>query len=461
MLPCRSYKKRFTQKQFRRYCQTTSCHELIAVWIFHRHGDRTPGKSLVEDSYKDQESAFWRTKIPPTDHTHYEMMSERYRAVVHPENNGGNFLDSSSGSEPYGFLTWKGMQQLYEQGKTIGQRYKPEHEIPFIEYWNVQAFSTNYLRTVKSLQCLLDGIFNTGRSFSRHAEGTIYEHVDPESYLQSEHIPMINILVRDPKHETLNKFDTSPETMRNLVRNVVKTPDFLEQDAGAAPLATRLSNYIPGLARFRSPHGSPSAINWIYAADHFTCRAAHNLPFNAFSRLEDRHDVEQTLQALKHATISHLASRFRSWYKSPPLLAEMMLPLLTELHDDIFRCANMSSADGRGRKPFRIYSCHDVTILALLYSIEASFLASSEDLKSHGLYALQHFEHYHYWPEYACTLAIEMSKVQTKGKADEFLLKFLLNGNVVQTITSLQKEQHAISILDFGDILTRMAQNAK
>lgn len=438
---------------------TQKSREIIGVWIFHRHGDRTPAKPLAEDSYRDQEAAFWHTKVPPVDRTHYEMMSERFPATIHPENNGGNFLDAVSGSEPYGFLTWKGMQQLFVRGRIVGKRYKPENNEPLIDHWDIQAYSTNYLRTVKSLQCFLDGMFSVEQDLmGRDEKCSSYEFVDPETYLQPSHIPMVDIVVRDPKRETLNKFDSSPALMRQLVRNVVETPEFVERDARAAPLAARLSNYIPGLARFRSPHGSPSTINWIHAADHFICRSAHHVPLNAFSHLENCQVTEQTLQAMKHATIAHLASRFRLWYKSPPLLAEMMQPLLTDLCDEMNYVANNVTSDKGARKPFVIYSCHDVTILALLYSIEAAFLSSSEELKHHGISAIRAFERLYYWPEYACTLTIELSKVQTIEMNDEYAIKFLLNDEVVETIPSLRKQEDTITLDDFCTLVMSMQQ---
>jgi hypothetical protein len=469
MLSMHRYSGRITQQisninKIRYTNNAANESELVAVWVFHRHGDRTPGQCLVEDSYRDEESAFWRTKIPPIDRTHYDMLSEKFPAVIHPENNQGQFLDAVSGSEPYGFLTWNGMQQLYEKGRMIGQRYRPENNEAFTDYWNVQAYSTNYLRTVKSLQCFLDGICRVGHQhFEGYSEnGSFYERVDPESYLKANHIPKVEIFVRHPKHETLNRFDTDPDLMKRLVRDAVQSPEFVDQDAKAAPLAARLSNYIPGLIRLRSPHGSPSTINWIHAADHFICRSSHDVPLSAFSYLACNQDAEQILQSMKHATVSHLATRFRYWYKSPPLLAEMMLPLLTDIYDKMMLYASMTYEDRGVRKPFNIYSCHDVTILGLLYSIEADFLASSDDLKSHGLSKLhqEHFERLHYWPEYACTLVIELSKVKAKGKEDEFLIQFLLNGQVVHTMSSLRKGQDTMTLSDFYDLITNMNARA-
>jgi hypothetical protein len=80
-----------TSKKIRSFTQTASQSEVIAVWIFNRHGDRTPGRSLVEDSYRDEESAFWRTKIPSIDRTHYDMLSEMFPAAIHPKITVVNF----------------------------------------------------------------------------------------------------------------------------------------------------------------------------------------------------------------------------------------------------------------------------------------------------------------------------------------------------------------------------------
>ena len=118
-LPARSLRNCHPLQNARRcMSSSTSEEEIMGVWIFHRHGDRTPGRALVADtrSYIEKDSSFWRTKIPPIDRTHYDLLSKKFPVKTDPNNNGGKFLDADSGKEPYGFLTSKGMQQLYEIG---------------------------------------------------------------------------------------------------------------------------------------------------------------------------------------------------------------------------------------------------------------------------------------------------------------------------------------------------------
>lgn len=237
------------------------------VFLFHRHGDRTPGKSLVADNYTDEESSFWKTRIPPTDQSYYEMLSQRFPAKLHPDNNSGQFKDASGGNESYGFLTWKGMHQMYHTGNAMSGRYGPKGGERFQDYWNITAFSTNYLRTVKSCQTFLDGLLSSSSSSSitvDYEQPTHYENVDPENYLKYCDTPGIEITVRDIKNETLNAFDSSPELMKKLFKDVIATPEFIDKDTKAAFLAARLSNYVPGLMKQSSYGGSsPSGINWV------------------------------------------------------------------------------------------------------------------------------------------------------------------------------------------------------
>jgi len=439
----------------------SSREEIVeGVWIFHRHGDRTPGRPLVADSYIEEEAAFWRTKIPPLDRTHYEMLREKFSAIIH-ENHNGQFLDADgAGKEPYGFLTWKGMEQMYDTGNLISQSYhiQSKGNGSFTDYWDITAFSTNYLRTVKSCQCFLDGLLSTPKSVAtdaKHINMTHYENVNPEDYLKSSSNPDIAINVRDIKHETLNAFNTSPELMKRLVEDIIDTPEFIDKDSKAASLAARLSNFIPGLVNFTS-YGGPSGINWIHASDHFICRSSHDVTFTKFSHLEHDNEAEQTLRAMSYSTLSHLALRFRSWYQNPTLLAAMGGPPLKEVNEQMDRIINAGAGDSY-RKPFTVFSCHDVTILALLYGIGADFLACSKDLQAIGMDANNDTFRLRYWPHYASTLTIELVRVKTKGEEEEFLVKTLLNGKPVRTMAALRKNKESMNASDFNELMDRMS----
>ena len=276
-----------------------------AVFVFHRHGDRTPGKSLVADEFAKEETLFWQTKIPPSDRSYHHMLSERFPVVRlgpsdkqdndNDNHKGSSTLVSSSssflfketlgGNESYGFLTWKGMHQMYHNGVAMADRYCHGRTQLFQDHWDIKAFSTNYLRTVKSCQTFLDGLLSndnrnsvrcadrkrTDRVLLDYKQPTHYEGIDLEEYRKtsttkdSSTSSMVEIKVRDVKDETLNAFDRSPELMKDLMRDVVVTPDFVEKDTRAAPLKAQLFEFVPGLSRYSSYFGKsfPSAINWV------------------------------------------------------------------------------------------------------------------------------------------------------------------------------------------------------
>ena len=72
------------------------------------------------------------------------------------------------------------------------------------------------------------------------------------------------------------------------------------------------------------------------------------------------------------------------------------------------------------KKPFRIYSCHDVTILGLLYAIKDRFLSSANHQDNCRLLSSP-------WPTYATCLTFELVRLATKGKEDKFIIKTWLS----------------------------------
>jgi len=286
-----------------------------------------------------------------------------------------------------------------------------------------------------SVQCFMDGLLttplkndhennnNNNNNHNKDNHQHSYEHLSIDEFKSTrESLSLFQsctndtkIQVRDRKEDTLNAFDKNPAYMKQLVGDVVSQKHFMEKDAKAGCLAARLANYLPGLAK-ASNYGGPSGINWIHAADHFICRTSHNIPLSQFSHLEHDEEVEQILAAMSYGVVSHLSWRFRTWYQSPPLLAAISGPPLSEVEKQIRDRAEMSSSSSssstmkgeeKKRKPFVIYSCHDVTILSLLYGVGADFLASKEDLIKVGLNP-GNDERWRFWPRYASTLVFEL-----------------------------------------------------
>jgi hypothetical protein len=253
---------------------------------------------------------------------------------------------------------------------------------------------------------------------------------------------LVKIQVREQSKDTLNAFDRNPDLMADMVSEVMMSDDFQKRDANAAPLAARLANILPGLVRPRRSDfslRSPSGINWVEAADHFVCRASHNVPFAKFSDFEHDDRVEQTLAAMSHQTLAHLSWRFRKWYQSKRLLAAIAAPPLREI------CEQMKTTPDLGtneRRPFVMYSCHDITILGLLYGLGAEFLASEKNAA------------WRMWPHYGTTLVFELVRIDdnddSTGSSSSHVVRVLLNGKPVMSVDFEKYEETSDAFVGHG-----------
>jgi len=441
------------------------------VFLFHRHGDRSPARILVPDTYAEHENEFWAGRIPKGASL-YDSLSDLFPTDIHFSNNNGRFFDTKRA--PSGFLTWKGMEQMRLVGRECGLRYSRLGQRQFdeadnadvttgremLKHWDIKAFSTCYLRTVKSVQCFLHGLLGTEdqRSYEDF-EGcdikaqSLRDEIAREAARQRPIDPkdLISVYVRDRSIDTLNAFDRNPDLMKNLVREVVDTPCFQKHDALAEPLASKLSDFLPGLlAPGQKLFGGPSGINWIHAADHFICRSSHGLPYSKFcSEANDDRNIEEALASMHRPVIQHLAWRFRQWYKSPPLLAAIAAPPLREIEGEIRQAIE---SGGRRRAPMVIYSCHDVTILSLLYGLGAEFL--EDDAGS---------EWKSFWPSYASTLVIELVRIRKEGKGNidnTHRLRILMNGSPVRIVALRNKsdENQLLRLSDFTAIIDELVE---
>jgi hypothetical protein len=127
-----------------------------------------------------------------------------------------------------------------------------------------------------------------------------------------------------------------------------------------------------------------------------------------------------------------LSWRFRQWYQNPQLLAAIAAPPLREIAQQLEHLVDHANdirgLQNPGQNFVTIYSCHDVTLLALLYALGSDFLA--EETSSVWK---------EFWPEYASTLAIELvrlddeEKIAANGKEKEpqHIMRVLMNGRVV------------------------------
>ena len=225
--------------------------------------------------------------------------------------------------------------------------------------------------------------------------------------------------------------------------------------------------------------GTPSGINWVHANDHFVCRRAHSVPLLAFSEYEGLHDeneVKESFASLATPVCSHLAWRFREWYRCPRLLSAVACPPFKEMID-IMKKQSTNRASNDTRSPFVLYSCHDVTLLALLYAIGADFLVSGEDcggldmpqeeggmsnMKSGHVRNGTDQKSWRWWPAYSSTIAFELVRLDDgcdNRSDDQYVIRVILNGEAVKLIPrmsvddeGLLKEQPLSSRRVFGGL---------
>ena len=129
---------------------------------------------------------------------------------------------------------------------------------------------------------------------------------------------------------------------------------------------------------------------------------------------------------------------FRQWYQNHLLLAAVAGPPLREVAEKIRHASNFPS----GKKPFVVFSCHDVTLLSILYGVGADFLSSDEDLDDLGISSCK--EKQRYWPAYASTLAFEL----VRAKDGNQFIRILLNGETVSTLATIRKDKNLTSNRD-------------
>ncbi|XP_072300633.1 lysophosphatidic acid phosphatase type 6 [Eucyclogobius newberryi] len=136
-----------------------SPYELQLVQVLFRHGARTPLKSIPNV----MEVQWVTTLLEPPPHTHISYavtdLSGGPRPSAPMEDNYRKSV-LTGGSFP-GQLTTLGMQQLYELGKKLRQRYIEDSSFlsPAFSPAEVYVRSTNIWRTIESAKCLVAGLF--------------------------------------------------------------------------------------------------------------------------------------------------------------------------------------------------------------------------------------------------------------------------------------------------------------
>ncbi|CAM9529318.1 unnamed protein product [Discosporangium mesarthrocarpum] len=201
----------------------------------------------------------------------------------------------------------------------------------------------------------------------------------------------VPVTVRPAEEDFLNQFETKGETMRKLMQRVESGGSFREREEKiGGPLKRALNALAPAIFPLE-PNGR---FRWMMAADYFWCAEAHGL------------EILPELKALGPATIAHLVWRFSRFYGDRDLLRTMTGPMLSDILERARRChggdriRDKQSRRRRGgpgaaagMEGVVSFSCHDVTIMSLLYALRSD-LVKQED----------------YWSPYGSTIVFELFK---------------------------------------------------
>mmetsp|Transcript_19157 Transcript_19157/g.35586 ORF Transcript_19157/g.35586 Transcript_19157/m.35586 type:complete len:398 (-) Transcript_19157:61-1254(-) len=311
-----------------------------SIHIFHRHGDRAPSSSILNPSSADYssqtalESNFWsnQTYIPKT-------LPKNTTLTLHssPQTSLQTLLSTplNSHTPPFGTLTTLGSSQLKSLGSTLSLLYPH----PIKTYT-----STSYLRTILSSFSFISG-FNSNNSTPAHVEVNVPSNED----------------------NVLNMYDNDPDTIRAFIKEINLTPSFRSLSSPSSLLPKILSAF--------SPHTKKGRVDYIHLLDHFVCRRSHDLCYTDVNESYRRGEFDEEVDEVKRI----LEMRFYTYYTDPQLLKFIIKPLVNDVIN----------------KPcgLHVYSCHDVTVLSILYLFEKKVWE---------------------WPDYAAYVVVEIEEEEVE-----------------------------------------------
>ena len=134
-----------------------------------------------------------------------------------------------------------------------------------------------------------------------------------------------------------------------------------------------------------------------------------------------------------YPTLAHLSWCFRKWHQHERLLAGIAAPPLLEITDQMLQTPSLAFHE---RSPLVIYSCHDITILGLLYGIGADFLAIDSSESNNVKHTSgDDMGSLRYWPPYGSILVFELVRLREGSPGlDSHVIWFLLNRTPVRSV---------------------------
>jgi len=391
---------------------------------------------------------FWGSILPPP---HVLDGIAKGTKLVHDENSLGGSNHAAGGRGVFGQLSKLGLLQMVDLGNRLRDQLHLEDENVSDdihhedEHGNMHVFggklfhgkaplhpqrikviSTNFPRTVQSVQGLLVGLF---------PDGTDDHHIDIDVRKTNEMIP-------DPQpRRTQEQVD--------LEKLLAARPHLAKKEEEMRELAVRATNairhtlgdeyekFIFGVGE-ESGDSSPGdnshqtkPLPWSQLAEITTCLKARDmLP-------------EEITDADQEAISSHAAWRWFQNLRHPRLARLAMYEMVQDMVNGLHRSTKCPQKGTDDDEPLlHVFSAHDSTLMGLICAF--------------------HLQQPSQWPHYASYIKVELFEVDDMNPSDaaksqmDYFVRFSLNGEVLRSAWSKDEESGELSDLISLDKLTEM-----
>lgn len=425
-------------------------YKLIQVQIIHRHGDRTPITPMMDRDY-------WQETLPSPDLL--SKLSQGTRIVLGSErkkeedDHGGVLSHAAGGIGPFGKLTKLGLLQMVQLGSRIRDELHHDvddndddedkekdrvddkmiarlftHTDP-IHPSKVKIKSTNFPRTIQSVQALLLGLFPLG--------------YDGEIEIDASET---DVLIPDPQPRlTVEQVELERELSRRS--HIVEREEELEELAG------KITDSLHHLIDWEHASG----MSWGIGEEEEEEEEERHV--NVDNKMNDNDDILNDSSSLtttttrskrKWLTFSQLAevmTCLRVRDQLPESISHEDYKIIAShsawkwfenlRNDNLARLAMKSfmnlimetlrdGLDENSKDPvLYFYSCHDSSLIGLMCAFRLEQPAE--------------------WPEYGSYLKVELFKSQEEEKDDgevrvDYYVRFSLNGQVLKSSWGMERE---------------------
>jgi acid phosphatase len=372
-------------------------YRTLQVQIVHRHGDRTPITPLIDE-------AFWAGTLIP------EATLARISSNTHLIQDENANKHTAAGRGPFGKLTELGLLQLVKLGNKLredlvtdqqdhvivdentGDRYFPHvfHPERPLHPSNIRVMSTDFSRTIQSVQGLLVGLFPDGTD-----ESIAIDVLHTTSWMIPDPQPRRSRDQEQLEYQLSAKLNDREKEMLPFAIKVTKALGHM--------LASDAHEFSFGVSQENAGKDSIEVepLAWNQLAEITKCLAVRNrLP-------------PGITEADQEAISQHAAWRWFMNMRDPRLSFMAMNPFTSKQVEYMVRHETEPA--------LTIWSAHDSSLIGLLcaYRLEQPSV----------------------WPEYGSYLMLELLEVSdaatakddSSRSAKEYVVRFSLNGQVLRS----------------------------